>query len=153
MRSYFPLIRMNWFCVINRPKQLLLVSLPCHNVSTHYGFSNTFGKLGFPSESQYLREWKQNLNTVRKIQICSNLETQWTSQLPWDVHYMRRNKPFLVCLYLLKYLTFIFGILLLYLPFLLLPSSRNQNNNMKLLKSRYTTKKKLSYIIKCINHC
>lgn len=107
MRSYFPLIRMNWFCVINRPKQLLLVSLPCHNVSTHYGFSNTFGKLGFPSESQYLREWKQNLNTVRKIQICSNLETQWTSQLPWDVHYMRRNKPFLVCLYLLKYLTFI----------------------------------------------
>lgn len=46
---------MNWFCVINRPKQLLLVSLPCHNVLTHYVFSNTFGTLGFPSESQYLR--------------------------------------------------------------------------------------------------
>lgn len=51
----FPAIRMSWFCVINRSKQLLLVSLPCHNVLTHYVFSNTFGMLGFPSESQYLR--------------------------------------------------------------------------------------------------
>lgn len=85
---------MNWFCIINRTKQLLLVSLPCHNVLTHYVFSNTFGMLGFPSESQYLRGWKQNLNTVRNFQICSNLETQWTAQLPWDVHYVRRYKPF-----------------------------------------------------------
>lgn len=52
---YLPDIRMNLFCVIHRPKQLLLVSLPCHNVLTHYVFSNTFGMQGFPGESQYLR--------------------------------------------------------------------------------------------------
>lgn len=90
----FPDIRMNWFWIFNRPKQLLLVSLPCHKVLTHYVLSNTFGMVGFPSESQYLRGWKQNLNTVRSIQICSNLETQWTLQLPRDSHYLRRNKPF-----------------------------------------------------------
>lgn len=115
----FPAIRMNWFCVINRPKQLLLVSLPCHNVLTHYVFSNTFGTLGFPSESQYLGGWKQNLNTVRNIQICSNLETQWTAQLPWDVHYVRRYKPF-SSFYLFNYLTFIFGISLSAIVFVII---------------------------------
>lgn len=46
---------MNWFWIFNRPKQLLLVSLSCHKVLTHYVLSNTFGMVGFPSESQYLR--------------------------------------------------------------------------------------------------
>lgn len=92
--SCFPTIRMSCFCVINRPKQLFLVSLPCHNVLTHYVFPNTFGMLGFPSESQYLRGWKQNLNTVRSLQMCSNFNTQWKSQLPWDTHYMTRDTPF-----------------------------------------------------------
>lgn len=91
----FPAIGMHWLSVINRPKQLLLVLLPCHNVLTHYVFSNTFGILGFPSESQYLTGWKQSLNTVRIIQICSNLKTQWIAQLSWDVHYTRRDTPFL----------------------------------------------------------
>lgn len=80
----FPAIRMSLFCVINSPKQLFLASLPCHNVLTHYVFPNTFGMLGFPSESQDLRGWKQNLNTVRSLQMCSNFNTQWNIQLPWD---------------------------------------------------------------------
>lgn len=99
---------MNWLCVINRPKQLLLVSVPRHNVLKHYVFSNTFGILGFPSESQYLRGYKQSLNTVRIIQICSNLETQWTAQLSWDIHYMRRNRPFLFRFNFFNFFPFIF---------------------------------------------
>lgn len=132
MFSYFPWYY--WFCVINRPKQLLLVSLPCHNVLTHYVFSNTFGMLGFPSESQYLRGWKQNLNTVRNIQNCSKLEIQWTAQLPWDVHYLRRNKSFFfLSFYLFNYLIFIFGLLILCLSFFLFPRSHNQHKYQKMV--------------------
>lgn len=106
--SIFPTIRMRWFCVINSPKQLFLASLPCHNVLTHYVFPNTFGMLGFPSESQYLRGWKQNLNTVRSLQMCSNFNTQWNTQLPWETHYMTSKKTFgFFWKFFIYYLTFL----------------------------------------------
>lgn len=129
---------MNWVCVINRPKQLLLVSFPCHSVLTHYVFSNTFGMLGFPSESQYLRGYKQSLNTVRIIQICSNLETQWTAQLSWDIHYMRRNRPFLFSFNFFHYFSFHFLAYCYYVCHFSFPRSHNQinNRNQESLKNR-----------------
>lgn len=105
--SYFPAIRMNCVCVINRPKQLLLVSFPCHNVLTHYVFSNTFGMLGFLVNLS-ISEDTNKVWTLRIIQICSNLETQWTAQLSWDIHYMRRNRPFLLVFNFLIIFPFIF---------------------------------------------